>query len=119
MFWMTKRGPVVPPSGRVNDSNFLRSSRGRGLALALLGSLALLRLQSFAQMPAIESYFEFGTVVAINQRSIDIQTMDRERQRVVQHSFALSRETRADIVHIGDSVEVVFTASGDGGSCVG
>ena len=110
---MTRSGLAVPPSRHATDQIYARPNRQRAYLLAVLTSIALLRPQSYAQMPAADSYFEFGTVVAINQRSIDIQTMDRERQRLVQHSFALSRETRADIVHIGDSVEVVFTATGD------
>ncbi len=51
-------------------------------------------------------------MVAIGQRTVDIQAYDQTRQRLVQHTFALSRETRADIVHIGDPVEVVFTPAG-------
>jgi hypothetical protein len=77
------------------------------LLLSPLALVTLFGLSANAQAPA--TYFEFGTVVAINRSSVDIQTTDRERQRVVQHSFTLSRETRADIVHVGDAVEVVFT----------
>ena len=65
-----------------------------------------------AQQPVAGSFYEFGTVVAIGQRTVDIQAYDQARQRLVQHSFALSRESRADIVHIGDPVEVVFSLAG-------
>lgn len=59
--------------------------------------------------PNIPSYFEFGTVVALGARNVDIQLFDERRQRTVQHSFVLSRDTRADLVHVGDTVEVIYT----------
>ena len=67
-----------------------------------------------AQTAASTSYYEFGTVVAIGHGTIDIQTFDQQRQRLVQHSFAFTRETRADIVHVNDPVEVVFTPASTG-----
>jgi len=70
--------------------------------------LCLCAISTLAQTPDQASYFEFGKVVAIGHTTVDIQTFDPQRQRLVQHSFALSKETRADIVHVGDSVEVVF-----------
>lgn len=59
--------------------------------------------------PATAAYFEFGTVVAIGQHTVDVQTFDANRQRVVQHNFALTRESRADVVRVGDTVEVIYT----------
>jgi hypothetical protein len=76
----------------------------RAAALALLTPLALA-----ASAQTSPSYFEFGTVVALGRQTVDIQTFDPQRQRLVQHSFALTRDTHADIVHVGDDVEVVFT----------
>ena len=82
-----------------------RSSHwSRARALILFTPLAL---AASAQTPP--SYFEFGTVVALGRQTVDIQIFDQQRQRLVQHSFALTRDTRADIVHVGDQVEVVFT----------
>jgi hypothetical protein len=55
------------------------------------------------------SYFEFGTIVSLGERSVDIQTYDTQKKRTVQHSFALSQDTRADTAHVGDAVEVIYT----------
>ena len=63
--------------------------------------------------PNIPSYFEFGTVVALGQRNVDIQLYDERRQRTVQHSFVLSKDSRADVVHVGDTVEVIYTPGVD------
>jgi hypothetical protein len=79
------------------------------LSLALFSSIAA-RGQNSISIP---TYYEFGSVVSLGQRSIDIQTFDQQKQRLVQHSFVLSRDTRADIVHIGDTVEVIFTPGND------
>ncbi len=70
-----------------------------------------LSIPAFGQAanPNIPTYFEFGTVVALGQRNIDIQLFDERKQRVVQHTFILSKETRADVVHVGDNVEVIYT----------
>ena len=66
-----------------------------------------------AANPNIPSYFEFGTVVSLGQRTLDIQLFDEHRQRIVQHSFVLSKETRADVVHVGDTVEIIYTPGVD------
>jgi hypothetical protein len=63
--------------------------------------------------PNIASYFEFGTVVALGQRNIDIQLYDERKQRVVQHSFVLGRDARADVVHVGDTVEIIYNPGVD------
>ena len=65
-----------------------------------------------AQAGPPQSFYEFGTVVSLNQRTIDIQTFNQQKQRTVQYSFALSRETKADVVHVGDSVEVIYEPTG-------
>jgi hypothetical protein len=62
-----------------------------------------------AQTAPAASYYEFGTVVAIGRQTVDLQSFDPQRQRLVQHSFAFSRESRADVVRVGDAVEVVYT----------
>jgi hypothetical protein len=56
------------------------------------------------------AYYEFGSVVAVGQRTVNIRTFDTQLQRMVQHSFVLSRDSRADVVRVGDQVEVIFTA---------
>ena len=95
--------------------------RWRGLAPRLMLFTRVLRkglpacfLISSIAVPGVaqtqRSYYEFGTVVAIGSNSIDLQNFDPQLQRMVQHSFALSSRTRADVVHVGDPVEVLFTA---------
>ncbi|WP_157477182.1 hypothetical protein [Granulicella tundricola] len=86
-----------------------RAKTGRGIAIGLGVSLAL-TASLHAQDSA--SYYEFGTVVALGQRSVEVQTSDPQRPRPVVHTFLLTRDTRADLVHIGDSVEVIYSPSG-------
>jgi hypothetical protein len=81
----------------------LHSLLRRSLAFAAVLALP----QTHAQAP--QSYFEFGTVVALGRGSVDIQTFDAQLQRTVQHSFTLSKASRADVLHAGDTVEVVYT----------
>jgi hypothetical protein len=57
-------------------------------------------------------YFEFGTVVGIEQRSVEVQAFDPATRRTVRHTFALTRETRADLAHVGDQVEVIYAPVG-------
>ena len=61
-----------------------------------------------------DSYFEFGTVVALGKHDVDLQTFDPQRQRMVQRSFALGKGTQADVVHVGDTVEVIYQAGAPG-----
>lgn len=81
------------------------------LASLLVGTAGSVRGQS----PSINipTYFEFGTVVALGQRNLDIQLYDEHKQRIVQHSFVLGKETRADLVHVGDTVEIIYTPGVD------
>ena len=65
-------------------------------------------LRGQAYNPNIPTYFEFGTVVSLGQRTLAIQLFDEHRQRVVQHSFILNKETRTDVVHVGDTVEIIY-----------
>ncbi len=71
--------------------------------------LALTLGSALAQTPAGPSYFEFGTVVTLGERTVQIQMFDTQKKRTVQHSFALSRNTRADAVRVGDTVEVIYS----------
>jgi hypothetical protein len=88
----------------------LSSSRAK---FSLLFLILLLSATIRAQNPAPSTYFEFGSVVSLGARSIDIQTYDQQKQRLVQHSFVLSKDTRADLVHVGDTVEVIFSPGTD------
>ena len=94
----------------------MREARKRGvgnravqvwIAALLLTGLAWIVDAASAQNSG-DTYFEFGTVVALGKRDIDLQTFDPQRQRLVQRSYALGRDTRADAVHVGDTVEVIY-----------
>ena len=63
-----------------------------------------------------DSFFEFGTVVALGKHDVDVQTFDPQRQRLIQRSFGLAKGTQADTVHVGDTVEVIYTVGGAAGS---
>lgn len=71
-------------------------------------------LGAAGQMPGqstninIPTYFEFGTVVSLGPRNLDIQLYDEHKQRIVQHSFVFSKDTRADVIHMGDTVEIIY-----------
>jgi hypothetical protein len=64
-------------------------------------------------VPEKPTYYEFGTVVSVGQRTILIATQDPQKQKSVQHSFALAGDSRADVVRPGDNVEVIFMADAD------
>ncbi len=109
------------PAGRggvsIRDGKRLFRRVGRATLMTprgWFGFSLLAGAMATAQTAASPSYYEFGTVVAIGHGTIDIQTFDQQRQRLVQHSFAFTRETRADIVHVNDPVEVVFTPASTG-----
>lgn len=87
--------------------NWYAPAVGRAI-LAALAMLPAVSSSGQASNPNIPTYFEFGTVVALGQKNIDIQLYDERRQRTVQHSFVLGRDTRADVVHVGDTVEVIY-----------
>jgi len=89
------------------------SASGVRRALVALAALSVVPLCGQTPNPNIPSYFEFGTVVALGQKNIDIQLYDERKQRTVQHSFVLSRDSRADVVHVGDTVEVIYTSGVD------
>ncbi len=82
------------------------------IALALLLAGAAQGQQAAPRPEYVPTYYEFGTVVAVGQHTVDIQTFDESRRKLVQHSFVLSRETRADKVQVGEAVEVIFAQSG-------
>ena len=65
-----------------------------------------------------DTYFEFGTVVAMGKHDVDLQTFDPQRQRLVQRSYALGKGTQADTVHVGDKVEVIYQAGAPGAEWV-
>ena len=77
--------------------------------------MASLSLASIARaQTGSDSFFEFGTVVALGKHDVDVQTFDPQRQRLVQRSFDLGRNTQADAVHVGDTVEVIYTVGAPG-----
>jgi hypothetical protein len=93
----------------------------RRRATAALGAwLALASAPLSAQAPPAKStpasqppsYFEFGTVVSLGQRTLDLQAVDQATQRPVRFTFLLATDARTDVVHPGDAVEVIYTSSG-------
>jgi hypothetical protein len=58
------------------------------------------------------SYFEFGVITALGERSVEVRSFDLQRQTSARHSFELSSETRADAVRVGDPVEVIYVVNG-------
>ena len=61
---------------------------------------------------ARQSYYEFGTVVELGTRTVEVQAFDLRTNKIVQHSFMRTRETHSDPLRVGDQVEVIFTANG-------
>ena len=59
-----------------------------------------------------QTYYEFGTVYSIGQRSVDVRVYDQAKHTVVQHNFELAKDTRADVVRVGDVVEVIYSSDG-------
>ncbi len=95
-----------------------RCTRGSGrwvlVALIACGWIRAGRAQGAPQAPATnvgQTYYEFGTVVGLGDRSVEVHSYDQQKQKVVRHSFALSSDTRADLVHVGDVVEVIYTSN--------
>ena len=87
----------------------LRAGGALIVLFSLLPGAVPIALAQAAPANGAPTYFEFGTVVSVGQRSVDIQTFDQQKQRTVQHSFVFSRDSRADVVRIGDPVEVIYT----------
>ena len=85
--------------------------RTRARACNAFALAAALTSLTFAQT-ASQSYFEFGTVVALGRGTVAIQTFDQQLGRTVQHSFLLSKDSHADHMHAGDSVEVIYVPTG-------
>jgi hypothetical protein len=56
--------------------------------------------------PTVQS--ETGAVVAIGQRTLELQTFDLRQQKLVQHSFVLLTPSQAAGIHVGETVEVQF-----------
>ena len=52
-----------------------------------------------------------GRVVGLGQRTVEVDAVDPATRRTARHSFVLTRETRADLVHVGDPVEVIYAPS--------
>ncbi len=96
----------------------LRSTRlsGRWILIAVIacgwirGGLSQRTTQA-SEANAQQTYYEFGTVVGLGDRSVEVHSYDQQKQKVVRHSFALSSDTRADLVHVGDVVEIIYTSS--------
>jgi len=76
---------------------------------AALALCAAVPLCGQSASPNIPTYFEFGTVVAQGQHTVDLQIFDEHLQRLVQRNFIFGRESKIDPVHVGDTVEIIYT----------
>ena len=92
-----------------------RTLRAAACAAAALAGLAC---GPGAWAQSSDSYFEFGTVVALGKHDVDLQTFDPQRQRLVQRSYALGKGTQSDAVHVGDKVEVIYQVGAPGAEWV-
>ena len=88
-------------------------NRRLALAAALSAPLLFTGAPPALAQTAPLSYFEFGTVVALGRGTVEIQTFDPQLKRAVQHAFVLGKGSRADVMHAGDAVEVIYTPNGD------
>jgi hypothetical protein len=83
-----------------------------GGVLVLAGCLGGAFGQSGVVPGEDKTFYEFGSVYSIGQRSVELRVYDQQKNTVVQHSFQLSKDTRADVVRVGDVVEVIYTTEG-------
>jgi ribosomal protein S17 len=109
------RPPQSAATACAQDDDFVGGTdKSARRLLALAGCLAV--GSAFGQSGAVpgedKTFFEFGSVYSIGQRSVELRVYDQEKHAVVQHSFQLSKDTRADVVRVGDVVEVIYTAEG-------
>ncbi len=58
------------------------------------------------------SYFEFGKVVALGKGTVEVETYDAHTRQFSKHAYTFAKETRAEIVHLNDFVEVIYLPSG-------
>ncbi len=84
-------------------------------ALTLAFGLLLVALPAFvlAQAPGQNaSYFEFGKVIVLGKGTVEVQTYEAHTHQFAKHTYLFAKETRAEIVHLNDFVEVIYTATG-------
>ena len=58
------------------------------------------------------SYFEFGKVVALGRGTVEVETYDAHTRQFSRHTYTFSKDTRAEVVHVSDFVEVIYVPSG-------
>ncbi len=87
-----------------------RWRRALALALGLLAALPAFALAQAADQSS--SYFEFGKVVALGKGTIELQTYDARTRQFTKHAYIFAKETRAEIVHLNDFVEVIYVSLG-------
>ncbi len=100
--------PSIKPTDFAQNDDFLR-----GWVLAAWLAVGGVAFGQAGAVPGAErTFFEFGTVFSIGQRSVDLRVYDQQRHTVVQHRFYFSKDTRADVVRVGDVVEVFYSTDG-------
>ena len=90
----------------------MRVCLGTGF-VKFLALVSVLPGLAFAQdAPAPQTYFEFGTVFSVGQGNVSLRVYDPQKHSVVQHTFLMTKDTRFDVVRVGDVVEVIYTPDG-------
>ncbi len=54
------------------------------------------------------SYFEFGKVVALGKGTVEVEAYDAHTRHFARHLYTFAKDTRAEIVHLDDFVEVIY-----------
>ena len=84
----------------------------RHLVLGLLLTFALAWTALAQAGDPNPSYFEFGKVVALGKGTVEVETYDAHTRQFSKHTYTFAKETRAEIVHLNDFVEVIYIPSG-------
>ena len=89
-----------------------RWGREVSLVLGVLSAVLLAAVAAAQGVVPIPSYFEFGKVVALGNGTVELETYDAHTHQFLKHTYSFAKETRAEIVHINDFVEVIYVPSG-------
>ena len=83
------------------------------LSLLLALALSVLAPSVLAQGkdPKV-SYFEFGKVIALRGGTVEVETYDAHTRQFSKHSYTFGKDTRSELLHVDDFVEVIYVSSG-------
>ena len=83
-----------------------------GRALELLLTVILAASAAAQENVPNTSYFEFGKVVALGKGTVELETYDAHTRQFSKHTYTFAKDSRAEIVHVNDFVEVIYVPSG-------